>query len=206
MSCGAKSLASSDSSPALYWKGAASRALNRQYACPMTGMSQCAYGAMICGQLHMHTSRSGLHHSLCRRTCISTAALRSRASPAASPACNGCVSQHMALPCGVRITDLPCHTGHCLRQHQHMHKADSTFHTSTRALASSQVSRAAPAAVLSPISRNPAGTVHSPRHGSIPRRHSRTLPSCSTTQPTTCNINSQNTAQCLSMYAAGRQY
>lgn len=40
-------------------------------------------------------------------------------------------------------------------------------------------------AVLSLISKKPAGTVQSPRCGSMPRRHSRSLPSCSTMQPTT---------------------
>ncbi len=44
---------------------------------------------------------------------------------------------------------------------------------------------AAPA-VDSASSRNPAGTVHCPMQGSMPRRQSRIRPSCSTMQPTTC--------------------
>ena len=55
-----------------------------------------------------------------------------------------------------------------------------------RASSSSQVSRAAPSAALSPSSMNPAGTVHCPRQGSMARRHSSTRPAESRTMhPTT---------------------
>lgn len=58
--------------------------------------------------------------------------------------------------------------------------------TRTQASASSQVSRAAPSAALSPSSMNPAGTVHCPRQGSMARRHSSTRPAESRTMhPTT---------------------
>ena len=56
---------------------------------------------------------------------------------------------------------------------------------STLARASSAVSRSAPASIVSPFSRNPAGSVHRPRRGSIARLHSSTRPSDSGRQPTT---------------------
>ena len=57
--------------------------------------------------------------------------------------------------------------------------------TSTRAFASSSVSRTAASAVVSPFSMNPAGSVHNPDLGSMARRHSSTLPSRSATHPAT---------------------
>ena len=77
--------------------------------------------------------------------------------------------------------------------------------TSTAALASSQVSRAAPAAVLSPISRNPAGTVQSPLQGSMARLHRSILPSCSTMQPTTCTQASESLRQTLAQPLGARK-
>ena len=55
----------------------------------------------------------------------------------------------------------------------------------TRALASSSVSRTAPAGTDSPFSRKPAGSVHRPYRGSIARRHSSTRSCHSGRQPTT---------------------
>jgi hypothetical protein len=55
----------------------------------------------------------------------------------------------------------------------------------TRARASSAVSRSAPASIVSPFSRKPAGSVQRPSRGSIARLHSRTRPSHSGRQPTT---------------------
>ena len=62
MSLGSKSSVSRDSTPGLKLCGAASLALNRRYDCPMTGMSHCAYGAMICA---MHTCPQQADATLC---------------------------------------------------------------------------------------------------------------------------------------------
>ena len=56
---------------------------------------------------------------------------------------------------------------------------------STVAPASSAVSRSAPVSSVSPFSRNPAGSVHSPSRGSIARLHSSTRSFHSGRQPTT---------------------
>ena len=55
----------------------------------------------------------------------------------------------------------------------------------SRARASSQASRAAPASLVSLSSRYPAGSVHSPARGGIARLQSRILPSQIATEPTT---------------------